>query len=106
MKIWIQCRSQADAQFFEQAVIEGYFGEPLACQISPLNPCSLDVNFRSFPVDDEKIRIISFLVEWDYYEEDLSCEDHLAVVVKTNIPQPADLRRGVLLRMRSRKASG
>ncbi|MEJ0021580.1 MAG: hypothetical protein WDN47_03270 [Candidatus Doudnabacteria bacterium] len=101
MKVWIQCRTVADAEFFVQAVIEGYFGDPLACQISPLNPCSVDVNFHSHPLDDEKIRIISFLVDWDRYEDE-SCIDERHIV-KTSLLLPPDLRRGVLLPMQERK---
>jgi hypothetical protein len=99
MHVWIQCRTSADAEFFEQAVLEGYFGYPLSCGISPLNPCSVDVNFDSMPVEDEKIQKIPFLVEWDYYGN-ISSLDQAAATTPLSLP---DLRRGVLLRMNRRK---
>ena len=101
MKVWIQCQTTAEAEFFVQAVLEGYFGCPLVCQISPLNPCSVDVNLRSHPIDDERLQKIPFLVDWDYYGDEFDV-DQTALICATH-PLPPDLRRGVLLPMRGRK---
>lgn len=109
MKIWLECQTVAERQFLENLVLDGYFGAPLACAESPVNPCSLDINFHDCPFFDEEIGRIHFVVKWGTYDDGLyddACSPKEAAVQRmrgaaqlrmTLDPQPPDLRRGVLV---------
>lgn len=117
MKIWLECQTVAERQFLEDLVLDGYFGTPLACGESPVNPRSLDINFHDYPFFEEELGRIHFVVKWGTYDDglyDADCSPKEAAVQRmqggtrlrmTLDTPPPDLRRGRRLEFRPRTAS-
>lgn len=94
MKVWIELRTEKDRAWLDWAVKNSCFGVALSCCESPVNPHSLNVNFREFPIDHELIAVIPGIVDWDYYEDGLYDEFHPMKVQPMPTRQLPDLRRG------------
>lgn len=71
---WFEFPNDSQAERFRILALEGYFGPSMAAQISPLNRCSVDVNFRNYRYDPALVAHIPNLQKWGEFKRLIESE--------------------------------